>query len=150
MVTTVRRRAILLLAVVSVIALGGALLSVLLRQGRNEAVDVANQLILPSDWPLVSEVVEPDRVVCLGDNPCPSVSRRWRAPDDISTDGLSRVLMNSRWNLRIDGSCEPRPNGPTTFRSCSARGQVEGLDVTVSYDSSEARPADSTLTLNVR
>jgi hypothetical protein len=140
----------LLLAVVSAIALGSALLSVLLRQEGNEAVDVANQLTLPSQWPLVSEVVEPDRVICLGDNPCPSISRRWRAPDNISTDGLFMILMSSGWNLRIDGSCEPRPNGPTTFRSCSARGQVEGFNVIVSYDSSEAKPAASTLTLNVR
>lgn len=123
---------------------------VLISSQENKAEALAKQFKVPTDWELAANRVEPHRFICLGDNPCPSVNRRWDVPRDLSAADLQRLIAEAGWSLPFSDSCEPRPNGAKTFRSCSTDGMVGDYAVTLTYYSPEQFSEPATLSLSVR
>ena len=74
-------------------------------RGEREIIEVADQLQVPADWVLERENVEPQRLFCLGGNRCPSLSRKWLVPGELSAAELQQVLIRSGWNLTPEQSC---------------------------------------------
>src|SRR5687767_12298341 len=97
----------LLLLVIGVSVAGGAV-ALFVGARENKALAVADQLQVPASWVRVSESVEPPRVVCLGDNPCPSVSRQWQVSRDLSVAEMRSLAERAGWEVSFDGSCGPR------------------------------------------
>ena len=145
-----RRRSLLMATVIIVVLASSVLLFAALRSKENGALRVADQFQTPPTWTQLAETVEPPRLVCLGDNPCPSVDRRWNAPRDLGAADMRQLITETGWSLPFTDSCEPRQNGAETYRSCSADGTVGDYTVNLTYYSPEQSSDPATVSLSVR
>lgn len=60
----------------------------------------------PQGYETVSDSrVEPRRLVCLGDNACPSASRHWIFDAPFTTEELQRWIDDAGYALTVDGDC---------------------------------------------
>lgn len=100
------------------------------------------------DSPITSNTtVEPRRVLCLGGNPCPSVSRSWKFDHAVSTEQLSEWLNEAEYIGEIEGDCEEGPGLRDPI--CSFRGEASGYSVQLFLET-DASKMTSSLTLFVR
>ncbi len=94
---------------------------------------VADKFHPPSAWTLVDEQVEPPRMVCLGDVPCPQVTRTWKGDSEISYGDLKKMLADAGWDFAIQGDCTLSDNASGNVSLCHASGNVDGFGVYVDY-----------------
>jgi hypothetical protein len=60
----------------------------------------------PQGYATVSDATaEPRRLVCLGDNACPSVSRHWVFDAPFTTAELQQWIDDAGYALAVDGDC---------------------------------------------
>ena len=117
------------------------------QNGERRIVAAADQFRVPQDWVVLSQRVQGPRPVGIGDVACPSLTRRWRAPTDMTSSDLSKLITSSGWNLNLENECQPRPGAAFLGRSCSAVGQVDGYRAQLYYKSPSTDSATPTLTL---
>ena len=135
------RKAVLVIAAVTSV---GLLVLLLVQQQRSAASEraverIADELQVPPQWSLVSDSRKPDRLLCFSGS-CPSVTRRWSVPGNVSTAMFTAVYSQSGMPLRLEHSCEPEATGQVGHRSCVASGEVDGWLVQLYLRSSETRP----------
>ena len=130
-------------AALGLVVIGAALL-VPLRSGG--VVEVADRFD-PQAPVEVRSSVEPYRLVCLGGNPCPSVSRSWEFDRVVSSAELSTWLDDAGFTGELRGDCDDPP-GPTV-PACSFRGEASGYSTQL-FLRVDAGASTSSLTLNVR
>lgn len=98
---------------------------------------VADRFQPSSDWTLASERVTPPQIFCIGDNPCPSLYRKWDIPQIVSKQELQRIINQSGLSLIVDErECERNPLHTGSVSLCHAAG-VEGgyqINITQSVD----------------
>lgn len=70
-----------------------------------------------------SGTYEPRRLLCLGDNACPSVHRSWTAPSPVTNQQLQTSIEAAGYNASVEGDCGTG--------SCSARGTSQGWRVEI-------------------
>lgn len=116
-----------------------------MQNGERRIVAAADQFRIPQDWVVLSQQVQGPDLVCLGGVACPSLARRWRAPNDMTTPDISKVIASSGWNLNLEHDCGARPG--VSFRLCKAVAQVDGYSARLYYDISSANPPIGTVTL---
>ncbi len=105
------------------------------------AVLVAGAILLLAPWPsgTLREVgdrftpvggssdgpgtYEPRRLLCLGDNACPSVHRSWTVPSPLTNEQLQRSIDAAGYDATIRGDC--------STGNCVARGTAQGWNVTI-------------------
>ncbi|GAB3548473.1 hypothetical protein GCM10027404_12420 [Arthrobacter tumbae] len=112
-------------------------------------VSVADEFVVPSDWTLIAENIETEKLICLNGNPCPSLHRRWQANEQLAEIHLHLLAATAGWDFSLDRDCVRHENvfGSTTL--CSATGSRDGYDYIFRINSPEPG-ADSTLILNVQ
>jgi hypothetical protein len=123
--------------------------------GERAILETADQLRVPGTWELVSQHVQPPRLICLGGDACPSLSRRWNVPTRMTTEELDLLVAASGWALAFTdplaaspgSACAPRPNGSSGTTSCSATGHVDGYSASLYYTSRSDDPAQTELSL---
>lgn len=90
----------------------------------------------PARWAEPVVTTEPARLVCLGDNPCPSTQLSWTVPESTTLEDFTAVLDDTGWGLQMSASCAlsvPPPTG--NARMCTATGEVDGVEIRASYRS---------------
>lgn len=109
---------------VLVVAVTAVLFAVRAAEDRVTADLVArvDRFAIPADWKKESDIVRPERFLCMSPNPCPSISKRWEAGKTISLDELKSVVSKVDFEMKIEKKCQRRGDaiGPTT--TCQATG----------------------------
>ncbi|WP_448630843.1 hypothetical protein [Cellulomonas soli] len=54
---------------------------------------------------LVMDASEPRRLFCLGDQPCPSVSRAWLLDGPVNSDDLQEWLDEAGYDAEVEDDC---------------------------------------------
>lgn len=126
---------------------------VLLQQQRSQASEravtrIAGELRVPPEWSLISESSKPARLFCFSGG-CPSVTRRWAAPGDVSTASFTATYSELGWPLRLEDDCEPATAGQVGRRSCVASGEVDGWPVSLVLQPSKTAPGTGEVALFV-
>lgn len=117
-----------MLAVLAAAGLGARFL----KGGSSEEVlAIGDQLAVGSDWTLEAQTVEPDRVLCLGDNPCPSLNRRYRLPTPLTRAEFTDRVARSGWQWPVSGDCRPDPSRLGFFAVCSVEGREGAFNVSL-------------------
>lgn len=132
-----------MLVVLGLVVVGAALLVPLPSGG---VVEVADRFD-PQASVEARSSVEPYRLLCLGGNPCPSVSRSWKFDRVVSSAELSTWLDDAGFSGELRGDCDDPP-GPTV-PACSFRGEASGY-TTQLFLRVDAEASSSSLTLSVR
>lgn len=86
--------------------------------------------------------VEPRRLLCLGDNPCPSAARSWELPGPVTAERLTAWLDAAGYRAAVD--CSPAAG------SCQGRGTADGWRIDVWTFPSDSSTGAVRLTLSVR
>jgi|GEM_PF-4612913 len=85
--------------------------------------DVADRFA-PEGYETVSDVsVEPRRILCLGDNACPSIHVLWTFASPVTTQELQAWLDDAGYEAVVEGDC--------ASGRCSASGTVDGWRLAV-------------------
>lgn len=89
----------------------------------------ADQFQPQAGWELANERVEPPRLICLGDVPCPSLQRRWQTSTPVTPADPASAARH--WDLTLPDRCDPDPDtyGPQTI--CEATGTTGDYTVRV-------------------
>ena len=125
------KKMLIIIAVVSALGAVGALASTMWSdRGERQIVDVANRLQVPADWRLASENVVPSRLICLGGNQCPSLSRKWQVPGEFSAAELEQLVKSAGWGLTPEQPCRLTTSGDQA-NPCVLAGQVDGYAVQI-------------------
>ena len=89
----------------------------------------ANRINPPKNWSLVSEQVEPPRVVCLGAMSCPSISKTWMTKDTPPSDSLRTLLKDAQLYSDQNNDCtlDSQSSG-TNIEMCKNRINTDKLN----------------------
>jgi hypothetical protein len=143
-------------AAVVLIALVAGGVSLWSQAGERRIVATADQLRVPQDWVVLEWRVQGPGLCFLSDVSCPSVSRQWRAPHDMTTSDFSKLFTSAGWKLNLEkglGECErPRPNSKASYQyhACWAHGRVDGYQANLYYDDpATSDPTSGTLLLQL-
>lgn len=111
----------------------------------------ADTFTAPQEWSEPVVTTEPARIVCLGDNPCPSIQRRWTVPAQTALEDFLAVLDTTGWALEYSKGCATPPPENGNARVCSASGDVDGVTVRAFYESARPEGAhEGTVAISVR
>ena len=82
----------------------------------------ANRINPPKNWSLVSEQIEPPRIICLGAMSCPSLNKTWRTDDPPSSNSLDSILQDAKFYSNQTSSCglDPKSSG-TNIEICKSK-----------------------------
>jgi hypothetical protein len=130
-------------------AVVGLVVVVLVNFGASGVEGVATQFEAPADATEQDRVVQPERVICLGANPCPSLFQSWSLPKRLERPEFESLVTAPGWEVALEGDCVPRPNSFGRVPVCSATGEVDGYEVTVAQLAGSGS-STATLTLSVR
>jgi hypothetical protein len=98
----------------------------------NDAVKaVAADFVPPHDWTMLSDRFEPDRKLCLGDNPCPSVERHWRLSKPLDLAAFTELVDTTTWSPTVSGACQPIAASSVLREVCAATADVDGFTATI-------------------
>jgi hypothetical protein len=143
-------------AAVVVVALVAGGVSLWSHAGERRIMATADQLRVPQDWVVLEWRAKGPGLCILSDVSCPSVSRSWRAPHDMTTSDFSKLFTSSDWKLELEkglGDCErsrPNRNAKYQFHSCWAHGWVDGYRANLYYDDpATSDPTSGILTLQL-
>lgn len=132
---------------ITIVIVGGIIFA-FTYQGSTEPIEkVADQLKVDPSWKIESETIEPPRIICLGDNACPSLHKIWNPGKYMTKVELEDVLRKSHWNLPVRGSCEPSPDTIGMGTVCTARGQIDNYDVSMVVRASQENSRETQLIL---
>jgi hypothetical protein len=122
----VKRKTAIIVAVITglVVAVVASLFLVRVAEDRvtQDLVSRVDHFSIPADWVQESEIVRPERFLCMSTNPCPSIYRRWNAGTELTPDELQGVVTGVGFEMKTEGTCQRRPNdiGPTSV--CTSSG----------------------------
>lgn len=128
---------LVVVVVAAVVVAAGLAARVLLGGTDDEVVAVGDQLAVGADWALEAEAVVPDRVLCLGDNPCPSLNRRYQLPAPLTQAEFADLVTRSGWDWPVSGDCRPDPSRLGFFTVCSTEGRRGAFAVSLRQDTTE-------------
>jgi hypothetical protein len=104
----------------AVLVLGAVALTIPLPSGSIRAVA---EDFSPQGSTLTAESFEPRRIVCLGDNACPSVSRVWQVPSTVTTEEVQGWADDAGYDAEVSGDC--------ATGACTLTGTADGWKVDV-------------------
>lgn len=133
-----RRGWIVLVAVIVVVVAAPIVATAPLPSGT--LVAVADRFT-PDDATRVTEATEPRRLLCLGGEACPSVSRVWELGDRASSEDVQAWLDEAGYDAEVDGDCGSG--------SCRASGTADDWRVSVFVMTPDPE-APSRLSLSLR
>lgn len=120
---TVKRKTGVIIAAVLVLA-AAAFFFVRAAEDRvtDDLVSRVDRFAIPATWTLESEIVRPERFLCMDTNPCPSIYRRWSAGKELTPGDIQAVASGVGFKMTTEGTCQRRSNdiGPTL--ACSSSG----------------------------
>jgi hypothetical protein len=118
----VRRRGWIALVAVIVVVVGAPIVATApLPSG--SLVAVAERFTPDDGATLVADASEPRRLLCLGGQACPSVSRVWELSDRASSEDVQAWLDDAGYDAEVDGDCGSG--------SCRVRGTADNWQVSV-------------------
>ena len=136
---------------VLVIGLGLVVFALLYTGSKKPIESIADQFSVDSSWQPIAFRTEPPRLICLGDNPCPSVHRAWNTNGVVSLADFEQSLAESGWSdFVIEGDCVPKENVRGGATVCAAAGVRDEFDVRVSVDGSLYDTQDNKVILSIR
>ena len=104
--------------------------------------DVAARFDTPGGTEVGGMSIEPRRLLCLGDNPCPSAARSWELPGPVTAERLTAWLDAAGYRAAVD--CNP------VAQSCQVHGTADGWRIDVWAFPSDSSTGAARLTLGVR
>lgn len=136
---------------VLVIGLGLVVFALLYTGSKKPIESIADQFSVDSSWQPIASRTEPPRLICLGDNPCPSVHRAWNTNGVVSLADFEQSLAESGWSdFTVEGDCMPKENVQVAVTLCSAVGARDGFEVKA-YSTGTAHEENNTrLVLSIR
>lgn len=135
-----RRLAWVVVAVAAVLVVAPVVLTAPMPSGTIR--DVAGRFAPEGYETVGADSFEPRRLICLGDNPCPSVSRLWEFERPFTTERLQGWLDAAGYQATVDGDC--------ATQSREARGTADGWHIYVLAFTPYAANGRIRLTLTVR
>lgn len=134
-----------------VIGLGLVVFALLYTGSKKPIESIANQLRIGSDWQVVTSVTVPPRIICLGDNPCPSVHRAWTTTSAVTRADFEQLLSVSGWqDFAIDDDCVPQKNVLDQMTVCRATGARNGFNIEVVVGANYHNQRDNKVSLFIR
>lgn len=105
------RRIWLVLAVILAL---GATASVVVRAAEDKVTDrmlsQAHRFTILSDWKLTTEIVRPERFLCISTNPCPSLSRRWDTRKELTDNDVAALTSGLGFTMATNHPCKRQSN----------------------------------------
>ncbi|WP_320535769.1 hypothetical protein [Pseudarthrobacter sp. IC2-21] len=125
-----QKTAIITIVIALVLAVTTALYIVRATEDRVTADFVArvDRFAIPADWKQESEIVRPERFLCMSPNPCPSISKRWDAGKETSLDELKSVISGVGFEMKIERNCQRRGDAIGNTTVCEATGNDGAYD----------------------
>ncbi|WP_223979675.1 hypothetical protein [Arthrobacter sp. NicSoilB8] len=112
--------------IIGVVALVAAAAFFLVRAAEDrvtaDMLSRADRLAIPSDWKKTVDIVRGEQFLCLDTNPCPSIARQWDSGAKLATADLQAVVAPAGLTLKIDGTCQRKPNESGTIPVCTGTG----------------------------
>lgn len=102
-----------------------------------DMVAIADRLQVPDGWPLVSEMLESEKLICLNSNACPSMSRTWQADTELQVEDLHELAFSAGWILQIEGDCLRRAGDIGGRSVCLGTVEDRGYEIQLRVDSPE-------------
>jgi hypothetical protein len=99
--------------------------------GNDAIMAVAADFESPHDWTMLSDRFEPDRELCLGDNPCPSVERHWQLNTPLDLAAFTELVDTTGWSPTVSGDCQPIASSSVLREVCAATADVDGFTATI-------------------
>lgn len=131
--------------------LAGAFVFIVLYEGSTTKIlKIADQFKPDSSWELVSERIEPPRLLCI-DVSCPSISRTWKTNEPITRENLEHQLKISNLSLTIqEADCTPQYNPYGGVPYCSAEGIINDMRVRIYASASLHNKNDNRILLSIQ
>ena len=147
---TVERRTGIIIGIVALVAAATFFL-VRAAEGRITAdiVSRAGSLAIPSEWKKTVDIVRREQFLCMDTNPCPSIARQWDSGTKLASADLQVVVAPAGLTLKIDGTCQRKPNESGTIPVCTGTGTDGDYDYIVGIVSPSQNEPDI-FTLEVR
>lgn len=80
------------------------------------------RFLIPANWKLSTEIVRPERFMCISTNPCPSLSRRWDTGKELSDDDVAALTSGLGFTMTTNHSCKRQANVIGVDTICIATG----------------------------
>jgi hypothetical protein len=122
----VERRSGIILAVITVL-LAALTVSLFLVRAAEERVkqDLLSRVdhfSIPPGWIQTDDIVRPERFLCMSTNPCPSISRRWSAGEDLTANELKAVVAGTGFEMKTEGTCQRQAEAIGATTVCDSSG----------------------------
>lgn len=142
-----KRKSGLILAAVLAVVLVAAVAGVFLVRAAEERVtqDLVSRVdhfSIPPSWTQVDDIVRPERFLCVSTNPCPSISRRWNAGQDLTFDELKAVVAGTGFEMKTEGTCQRRAEDIGATTVCDSAGTDGDYDYILNVTSPDANEPD--------
>jgi hypothetical protein len=138
----VKRKTAIIVAVITglVVAVAASLFLVRAAEDRvtQDLLSRVDHFSIPPGWIQTDDIVRPERFLCMSTNPCPSISRRWSAGEDLTFDEFKAVVAGTGFEMKTEGTCQRRAEaiGPTTV--CDSSGTDGDYDYILNVTSPDA------------
>lgn len=70
----------------------------------------AGRFAIPADWKLTTEIVRPERFLCIDTNPCPSLSRRWETGKELTDSDVAALTSGLGFTTATNHPCKRQSN----------------------------------------
>jgi hypothetical protein len=93
---------------------------------------------IPPGWIQTVDIVRPEQFLCMSANPCPSISRRWSAGEDLTFDELKAVVAETGFEMKTEGTCQRRAEAIGATTVCDSSGTDGDYDYILNVTSPDA------------
>ncbi len=88
----------------------------------NRMLSQAERFAIPANWKLTTEIVRPERFMCISTNPCPSLSRRWDTGKELTDNDVTALTSRLGFPMTTDHPCKRQANVIGTDTICISTG----------------------------
>jgi hypothetical protein len=136
----------MIVGIITVLVIATAASLFLVRAAEDKVTDNlvsrVDRFNIPADWTQDSNIVRPERFLCLDTNPCPSIYRRWNTGKKLTLDDLKAVSSSAGLDMKTEGSCQRQPNDNSAGTVCSSSGTDGDYDYIVNVISTDQNEPD--------
>jgi hypothetical protein len=148
---------ILLVIIAVFILLITTILFMVYWQGSTKDISAeADNFKTPPSWTLTREQIDPPRILCISDIPCPYVSRTWKIPGQITYNELTRLLDATKWNYDMHDTCKHVDTAreiavrDNNYYSCSISAESNGYTMSLYIQTADRNPNEVEATLSLK
>lgn len=116
----------------------------------------ADSFKAPPSWILTHERIDPPRLLCISDTPCPYLSRTWKVPGQIAYNDLVRLLDATKWSYTIRETCKnielarEIATHDGNYYSCSISANSTSYIIDLFFQTADKNPNDVEATIHLQ